>query len=770
MLERRRISVEGIVQGVGFRPYIHRLATTSALRGFVRNDAGAVVIEVEGESSAVDRFLAQLTIAPPPLATIDRVQLEARTPTGEATFSIATSDDATDRSDELAVTIAPDAATCYACLRELFDPSDRRHRYPFISCSHCGPRLTILDTGPYDRERTSMAPFPMCGLCLAEYRDPSDRRFHAQTNACPECGPRVRFLRTTDSRLRTDDAALSAARSALSAGEIVAVKGLGGFHLACDATNRAAVTRLRARKHRDTKPLAVMVRDVGAARELGVVGDAEHDLLRSPERPIVLLEKAGNRPVLEALAPQNGRIGVMLPYTPLHHLLLADAARPLVMTSGNLHGEPMACDDALAISRLGDVADAFVLHDRRIAMRCDDSVVRARRVEGGASSGAFVRRARGYAPRAIALNEHVRAAVLAVGSHLKNTFCIAYGRSAVVSQHIGDLETPETRVTLLEMIRTYGRLLHVVPRIIAHDRHPDYASTRVANELDADHVVGVQHHHAHVLSCLAEHGVTEPAIGVVFDGAGLGDDGAVWGGELLFAEGARCDRLGHLGYVPLPGGDAAAARPWRVAASHLWNAFGNDETALPAEWMDRGMAGELRLLRQMLHKAVHSPLTSSVGRLFDAVASIAGVCDDARFEGEAAIALEKIAARDTDRAYVVEARRAGDSLIVDPVPIIRGVVADVRMGRSAAEISAAFHNTMCAVVVAMVHDASHRTGVRRVALSGGVFQNALLERLAGTALARLGYEVFMHEKVPCNDGGLSLGQALAATRAVSERR
>jgi hydrogenase maturation protein HypF len=765
MVERRRISLEGVVQGVGFRPYVHSLATANALTGFVRNDGGGVVIEVEGDTPTIEHFLAKLTTSPPPLATIRDVNVQTQTLVGERSFAIVASD-ARREATALSAAVAADVALCDACALELYDPSNRRYRYPFISCTQCGPRFTILDEVPYDRERTSMRAFHMCSRCADEYHDPRDRRFHAQTNACWDCGPQLSWYRLSDDSARHGDAILSAVDT-IRSGEIVAIKGLGGFHLACDASNDVAVARLRARKHRDAKPLAVMVADLESVAKLAVVNAEEAVLLRSAEHPIVLLEKAGRKSkVAEAAAPGNARIGVMLPYTPLHRLLLTDVGRPLIMTSGNVSGEPMPYDDTKAFEQLREIADAFLIHDRRIANRCDDTVVRARSESRRASSMTIIRRARGYAPRAVHLREEIGAPVLGVGGHLKNTFCLAAGHSAILSQHIGDLDAADARIELAETIDSYSRMFDVRPRIIAHDVHPDYGSTCIANSVDGETRVAVQHHHAHVASCLAEHGVAEPALGAAFDGSGLGNDGAVWGGELLFVDGPRCTRLGNLGYVPLPGGDAAVLRPWRAAAAHVWNAFG-DLDAGPSTWRARRTQQECAVVRQMLTKRVHSPPTSSMGRLFDAVASLVGVCDDARFEGQAAIALENIADEKDGAQYPIETSVANDRIIVDPAPVIRGVVADVVDGVSRSRIAGRFHNTVAAMIVALARDARRRTGVRRIVLTGGVFQNALLERLATTALVGHSFDVLLHVEVPCNDGGLSLGQALVAWRSIA---
>ncbi|MEO7503286.1 MAG: carbamoyltransferase HypF, partial [Gemmatimonadaceae bacterium] len=583
VIERRVIAVDGMVQGVGFRPYVHGLATALSLAGFVRNDARGLMIDVQGETAALDDFLRTLVAAPPPTARVARVQTitaEVRPCLG---FRIASSDpDATVTSGSAEEAdakgrqisrplVSPDIATCGECLAELFDPANRRYRYPFINCTHCGPRFTIVHDLPYDRPRTTMASFRMCASCRAEYENPTDRRFHAQPIACSDCGPVLRLL-ATDSSLADDELAadpIAGAARLLIGGGIVAIKGLGGYHLACDATSVAAIERLRWRKHREEKPFALMVATPGDARSLCLIQEAELALLTSPERPIVLLARHEDvdpavAESLEAIAPRNRFVGVMLPYTPLHHLLLAAVARPLVMTSGNLTDEPIAFVDDDAESRLTAIADAFLTHDRPIATRCDDSVMR---VMDGAPK--FIRRSRGFSPRPIDVRVPFPAHVLAVGAHLKNTFCLAREHSAFLSHHIGDLENSAAFRSLDDGISHYRDLVGVQPVIVAHDLHPGYLSSQLAERLDIPVRVPVQHHHAHIASCMAEHGLTGPIIGFAMDGTGLGDDGAIWGGEFLLVDNSGAERVGHLGYVPLPGGEAAVRHPIRMAIAHL---------------------------------------------------------------------------------------------------------------------------------------------------------------------------------------------------------
>ena len=763
MLERRLIAVDGVVQGVGFRPYVHRLAAANSLRGFVRNAGGGVLIDVEGDPTGVAEFCRQLPLAPPPLAEIATLRVERATPQEYASFRIATSDAAT-RDD--VTSIPPDAATCAHCLAELFDPANRRHAHPFITCTECGPRFTVVVDTPYDRERTTMASFPLCSRCQREYEDPLDRRFHAESIACPDCGPRlVAHDGKRDGARRTDASALAAAASALQAGQIVAIKSLGGYHLACDATSANAVARLRDRKHRPAKPFAVMVRDLPAAMSLTDVSEGERAELTSPARPILLLKRHSHAAVTAGVAPFGHTLGVMLPSTPLHHLLLAALDRPLVMTSGNRGGDPVVTDEQGATEALGDIADLFLTHDRDIAARCDDSVVRV--VAGEARQ---IRRARGYAPRTLALPFPVREAVLALGGHLKNTVCVAHGASAHLSAHVGDLDSAAGRGALQLAIDGTLRLAGAHAGVIAHDLHPNYASTHLAMALAAERGiarrVAVQHHHAHVAAGVAEFGLRGPVIGVVFDGAGLGTDGAIWGGEFLVVDGANFTRCGHLGYVPLPGGDAAARRPWRAAAAHVARADGAAQRLVSVRPPDVG-EDEWSLVQQLIARPDRTPRTSSIGRLFDAVASMLGVCHVASFEGEAAMRLEALAHQRVTRSYPVTLS-GGECWTADPASIVAEVAADLARGRDRAEIATAFHGAMRELIVLGCERIREDTGLETVVLSGGVFANALLAGSALDTLTSRRFRVLIPRLVPCNDGGLSLGQAYIAACAVQE--
>jgi hydrogenase maturation protein HypF len=758
MVERRLIAVEGTVQGVGFRPYVHRLASANQLRGVVRNGGAGVLIDIEGDSAGVDAFCEALTHAPPPLADISRVRVERAAPFAYQAFRIAESDlVAVESAGPL---VPPDVATCDACVAELFDPSSRRYQHPFITCTDCGPRFTIVRDTPYDRARTTMADFAMCRDCRQEYYDPADRRFHAEAIACWSCGPTLRATPSAagDHRCSGRDA-VRAGVETLRSGGIVALKALGGFHLACDATNALAVALLRARKHRIAKPMAVMVRDAAAADVRCFVSPTERLLLESPARPIVLMARRPGDGVTDTVAPAQRMLGVMLPSTPLHHLLVRALDRPLVMTSGNRRGEPVITDETSAFVALGRVADLFLVHDRAIAARCDDSVVHV--VTGAAQA---LRRSRGYASRCVALAELTTRPVLALGGHLKNTVCLATGSQALLSAHVGDLDAVESREALRGAVAWTVRTARATPTVIAHDLHPEYVSTRVAHELVTElgirNRVAVQHHHAHVAACVAEHGETGPVIGVAFDGAGLGSDGAIWGGEFLLADGASFERSGHMAYVPLPGGDATALRPWRSARAHLEMAGGmmRPDAVEPAEW---------RALGQLLSRPEQLPRTSSVGRLFDAVASVLGLCHVSRFEGEAAMAVEAVADPLADRGYPARIVDGGPWTI-DSGAIVRAVADDRRRGLPVPEIAGAFHRALGDVIVAGCERIRERTGVSVVALGGGVFVNALLLALSTAKLADRGFRVLVPREVPCNDGGLSLGQAYVAARALEE--
>jgi hydrogenase maturation protein HypF len=766
--ERWEVSVRGIVQGVGFRPFVYALALRHGLAGLVRNDAEGVHVEVEGDAERLDLFLRGIEEEAPPLAVVEAVSWRPLAALGERGFRIEESREGFRRR----ALISPDVATCEECLREVFDPGDRRYRYPFTNCTNCGPRFTITRAVPYDRDTTTMSRFEMCLECRHEYDDPADRRFHAQPNACPACGPRVRLLDKFGHRLnaKPDDPILRTARM-LRGRAIVAVKGLGGYHLACDPFDERAVRTLRGRKVRQDKPFALMAKDLAQVRELCRVGSEEEALLTSPARPIVLLERRNASGIAEAVAPRQSTLGVMLAYTPLHHLLIADAGIPLVMTSGNNSDEPIAYRDQEAFEQIGEIADYFLVHDRPIHMRTDDSVVR---VAGGETYP--IRRSRGYAPAPLAVAEAFGRHVLACGGELKNTFCVAKARHVFLSHHIGDLENYETLRSFREGVEHFCRLFDVQPEVVAYDLHPEYLSTKYARELEEAGLpaVGVQHHQAHVASCLADNGAPggERVIGVALDGTGYGTDGAIWGGE--FFEGSVEEgfaRQGHLEYASMPGGSAAIRQPWRMALAQLVALYGEEDALkIPlalVRWVGERNA---QLVARLVERKLNTPPTSSAGRFFDAVAAMVGVPGTQRttYEGQAAVELELAAEGPTDRGYQFRLRPEGEGWIVETGEIIRGVVEDLLVGRAKGGVSSRFHRTMAEVVVAGCEHIREAGGTTAVALSGGTFQNMLLLEQVVGLLEGKGFEVYRHRRVPANDGGLALGQAILADKFFRE--
>jgi hydrogenase maturation protein HypF len=747
---RRRagVRVHGTVQGVGFRPYVYRLAHELELGGFVLNDAEGVRLEVEGSATAVDEFLVRLGPGAPPLAVLEQVLVSDLAPTGDDAFAIRQSP----AGGVPDAPVTPDTATCPDCLHELFDPGDRRFRYPFINCTNCGPRFTIVQGVPYDRPSTTMAGFEMCPRCQAEYDDPGDRRFHAQPNACPVCGPSLALL--GESRPAGDP--LTGVVAALDAGAIVAIKGIGGYHLACRADDELAVAALRARKHRDDRPFALMAPSVSVAQSLVSLGARGLGLLCGPQRPIVLAPRLDGAPVAEAVAHGARELGVMLPYSPLHHVLLADVATTLVLTSGNLSDEPIAFDDRDALRRLRGIADLFLVHDRPIHTRTDDSVVRA------TPRRAVLRRSRGYVPAALALpGDGAARPLLACGAELKNTFCLAKGRRAWVSHHIGDLSNYETLRSFTHGIDHFRRLFAVQPTVVAHDLHPEYLSTKYALELEGVELVGVQHHHAHLAACLAEHDEDRPAVGVIFDGTGLGVDGTVWGGELLLGQIRSCERVGALLPVPLPGGERAIRQPWRMACAWLTAAVGG-EPPLPASLSGRVEPRAWSQVQQMAAAGVASPATSSMGRLFDAVAGLTGIRAEVSYEGQGAIELEAACDRHERGSYPIELGDEDGRLVIDPRPAIRAVAADVAAGEQVSAIAARFHAAVAGATVQACVRLCSSHDVDRAVLSGGVFQNRVLLESVAAGLGQAGLRVLVPERLPVNDGGISYGQAAVA--------
>jgi hydrogenase maturation protein HypF len=781
---RKQIRVHGIVQGVGFRPFVYNLAQSLGLSGYVLNSSAGVLIEVEGDPEQIGRFVRELRDNPPPLALLDQVQIEDISSAmpdaaGDCIFSIRES---LDEPGQLAP-VSPDVSTCPDCLRELQTPGNRRFGYPFTNCTNCGPRYTITRMVPYDRPRTTMACFAMCEQCLREYENPADRRFHAQPNACPDCGPSL--------TLSPGEAgpAIPRVRQLLRQGRILAIKGLGGFHLVCDPFNDAAVRLLRERKKRSDKPFALMVPDAASAEKLCFVSDAERTALTSIRRPIVILARRPTQetgaPLSPAIAPGNNTLGVMLPYTPLHRLLFGDERlgderlgdepfgdepfgdepfgdefSALIMTSGNRSEEPIVTGNREAAQRLHAIADAFLFHNRDIHTRVDDSVVRV-----VAGQERVLRRSRGYAPHPVALGFPV-AEILACGAELKNTFCLTKDRYAFLSQHIGDLENYETLVFYRETLDRMQQLFRIAPAAVAYDLHPQYLSTKLALDMTELPRIGVQHHHAHIASCMAENGIAGKVIGVAFDGTGFGLDGKIWGGEFLIADFAGFERRAHFRYVALAGGDTAVREPWRLALSYLLDTFGARLSSLDLPLWRRVPPKKIAAVRSMIERRINTIETSAAGRLFDAVASIAGVRDEVNFEAQAAIELEGCALPDADASYPFEIA-GGNPWQIDVRPAIERMVRDVSEAKPAGWIAAAFHNTMTAIVVEVCLRLRSSERINRVCLSGGTFQNVYLVEHAVATLRARGFEVFLHAKVPPNDGGISLGQAVIANAAIA---
>ena len=760
------INVRGIVQGVGFRPFVYGLATKHNLKGWVYNTSEDVKIAVEGEAEVIEKFRLELQTKAPPLSHIEDIATTYHPPAGYKNFEIRPSI-AEEGKYQL---ISPDIATCKACLSELLNPNDRRYRYPFINCTNCGPRFTIIEDMPYDRPKTTMRCFQMCPQCQAEYDSPQNRRFHAQPNACPQCGPKVELVDAKGKTVASSDPIANASQF-LKEGKIVAIKGLGGFLLACDASNETAVKTLRQRKKRPFKPLAIMVANMDEVKKHCYVSPEEEELLSSPQCPIVLMRWKGNSPVSREVAPNLEYLGVMLPYTPLHHILLEDTRLPLVMTSGNLSEEPIAKNNDEALRKLSGIADYFLIHNRDIYSSYDDSVAM---IEGKTSQ--LVRRARSYAPYPIHLKFKAKQ-VLGCGAQMKNTFCLTRDNHAFLSQHIGDLENIETLEHFADTISLYKRLFRIEPEIIAHDLHPDYLSSNYARELGAAGVklIPVQHHHAHVASCMADNGLETPVIGVAFDGTGFGSDGYIWGGEFLVVDYKSFSRAGHLEYLPLPGGDAAIKNPYRIAISYLLSLLGEnalntviESAAKQSQSACIKQVGELeiQIIKHQIETGLNSPLTSSMGRLFDAISAMIGIRDKIDYEGQAAVELEMVAYRgnhtDSNESYPYHIVQDKGVRIVKLGGLLSAIIADLYQNVPQEEISIRFHNTIAQIANEMCQLIAFETGIKQVALSGGVFQNRLLLRKMINILESSGFQVFTHRQVPCNDGGISLGQAVIA--------
>jgi hydrogenase maturation protein HypF len=755
----RTLEINGIVQGVGFRPFVFQLAFRHRLAGTVANTASGVRIHIEGPPGGIDGFYTDLTTQAPPLAAIVELAVKEASLTHARDFVIAKSDDRA----EAATLISPDVTVCGDCRRELFDPQDRRYGYPFINCTNCGPRYTIIESIPYDRPKTSMRAFPMCARCQEEYDRPEDRRFHAQPNACWDCGPQLVFCDDRGQSLAGTDP-VGQAVDVLAAGGIVAIKGLGGFHLAVDARHQAAVARLRRRKRREEKPFALMAADVTQVRRFAHVLPEEALLLSSIQRPIVLLSKRSRHGLSEAVAPGNRFFGVMLPYTPLHYLLFdAGGFDALVMTSANLSDEPICIDNREAFDRLAGIADAFLVHNRDILQRADDSIVRW----SGGTTG-FIRRSRGYVPVPVFLDVALPP-LLACGGSYKNTICLTRGRQAFLGQHVGDLENEAALAFFEETVAHLTRLLAVSPEAIAHDLHPDYLSTVWATSQTALPTIGIQHHHAHIASVMAENHLDGPVIGLALDGTGYGTDGRIWGGEVFVGTPGDFQRAAHLEYAPMPGGAAAVREPWRMALSYLIGAYGDGIEDLPLALLNRVGRQKIEVVARMVARGLNCPETSSLGRLFDGIAALLGIRDRVTFEGQAAMALEMVSGESDGRRYPF-AWSAGPVRRVSLQPIIRGVVSDLMDHTTADRIAARFHDTLIRGLADLCREIGRESGLARVALSGGVFQNHRLLNGLKRRLEEIGFAVYIHTLVPSNDGGLALGQAVIAARQMTSGR
>src|SRR5579872_1133752 len=752
---RKRIRVQGVVQGVGFRPFVYRLAIAKGLSGYVSNSTAGVIIEIEGTAGSIEGFVGGFRGEMPALALVDTFELEDIPALGGSGFSIRESE--SERGEF--VLVPPDIATCEECLGDFTDPRNRRYLYPFTNCTNCGPRYTIIEDIPYDRPATSMARFRMCDACQREYEDPADRRFHAQPNACPECGPWLE-LRTAGAIIAERHEALRQARALLHAGHIVAIKGLGGFHLACNAINAAAVRHLRERKRRSDKPFALMARGIEQIRRFCHVSDEECAALLSSRRPIVILERQSHASLPSDVAPGNNTVGFMLPYTPLHHLLFGDnpQAEPefaaLVMTSGNISEEPIVSRNEEVETRLQGLADHFLVHNRPIRTRVDDSVLRV--FAGGTR---LLRRSRGYAPHPVDLGIPV-AQVLATGGELKNTLCLTKDHYAILSQHIGDLENLETLGFFEETLAHMKRFFRVEPAVVAHDLHPGYLSTRASLAMGLT-AVGVQHHYAHIASCMAENHLNEKVIGVAFDGTGYGTDAQIWGGEFLVCDYVDFERRAHFRYVPMAGADMAIREPWRMALAYLSDA--GMPLTLPAV-----PEKKIRFVASMIARGVQTVQTSSCSRLFDAVAALIGLRQETNFEGQAAIELENLAAPAADASYPFEITAGSIPLTIDVRPAIAEIAVEIQAGQSPALIAARFHETIAVVVVKICERIRASDGLFKVCLSGGTFQNRLLTERCQNLLTARGFEVFLHSRVPPNDGGIALGQAVIAARKLQK--
>lgn len=747
-MKRAEIRITGIVQGIGFRPFIYNLAQKHSIRGWVLNNEKGVFIDAEGDDRNIDRFIQNIPNMAPPLSRIETFQVNYLEPFGYRLFKIKKSEEA----DEKFTLISPDVATCDQCLSELFDHKDFRYRYPFINCTLCGPRFTIIKDIPYDRNKTTMDPFTMCQVCQEEYENPTNRRFHAQPNACSSCGPSLHLVDRKEEGVPGDP--IEQALERLSKGSILAIKGLGGFHLACDARNEEAVSSLMSRKFREDKPFAVMCRDMEEVRKHCEVTLEEESLLSSVERPIVILKRKKDSSIAHSVAPYQDTLGVMLPYSPLHHLLLQGPLKTLVMTSGNVSDEPICYKNEEAFHRLSKIADYFLFHNRDIHMRCDDSVTRVFE-----EKPYILRRSRGYVPFPIKLSFPLEM-ILACGGELKNTFCLTRDQYAFVSHHIGDLENLETLTSFEEGIEHFKKLFYIEPRAVAYDLHPDYLSTQYGLSISDLPKVGVQHHHAHIVSCMAENGLDGDVIGVALDGTGFGTDGSVWGGEVLKVNYRDFDRVAHLKKVPMPGGSKAIKEPWRMGMVYLSDTFGDGIEELKMDLFKRVGFQKWDVLKRAIERKINTPSTSSMGRLFDAVSSLLSIRDEVHYEGQAAIELEMVADKDVGEEYTFQIHQEEGPMVIDLSETIRGIVDDLGRRIPASKISGKFHRTVASLIAETCKIIRAWEGLNKVVLSGGVFQNMFLLFQVTEGLKKSGFEVHTHHLVPTNDGGISLGQAV----------
>jgi hydrogenase maturation protein HypF len=751
-----RLEIKGIVQGVGFRPFIYNLARKFHLYGYVLNDTNGVEIEAEGRQSDLDRFLFQIKTSPPPQSKIEQIEIRKIPLRGYRNFVIKESEE----KDTKTVLVSPDLATCDDCLNELFDPQDRRFGYPFLNCTNCGPRLTIIQDIPYDRDKTTMSVFKMCPDCSREYHSPENRRFHAQPNACPVCGPKLTLMNNKKKLLSTNDP-ITSSIELLKKGYILAIKGIGGYHLACDATNKDAVSNLRKRKYREDKPFAMMANDLKTIERFCYVNPFEKKLLQSVPRPILLLKKKNANLIACDIAPLQKNWGVMLPYSPLHHLLLSKSNLILVMTSGNQSDEPICYEDEDAFQRLHKVADYFLIHNREIFRRCDDSVTRIWRGEE-----MILRRARGYVPQPIKLDLSFQKQILATGAQLKNTFCLARDNFAFLSTHIGDLENFETLDFYTKEIERFKKLCDVRPEMVAYDLHPEYLSTKYALTLNDVKKIPVQHHHAHIASCMAENRINRKVIGVAFDGTGYGEDKAVWGGEFLLADLKGYERMAHFKYFPMPGGEMAIKQPWRMALSYLYYCYGDDFLNLNLDFVRKLDLNKWETIKKMIDKKINIFPTSSAGRLFDSVSVLLNWREQTNYEGQPAIELESLADENIKGKYDFEISKEKDIFIIHPELIIKGVVKDLMKKKRKSKISAKFHNTVAQIINDVSLRLKKEYSINEVCLSGGVFQNIFLMDRTYNLLKENKFKVYTHHKVPINDGGISLGQAVIANQRI----